>query len=78
MQYDHPERIRAIHQLAHEQMLQAKLRMEQTQNVNRPQYTQRHATKLPETMARCDEDGTPYKLSRTRGAVYYQVLMDLG
>ena len=26
-EYDHPERIRAIHQLAHEAMLQAKSRM---------------------------------------------------
>ena len=35
-EYDHPERIRAIHQLAHEQMLQAKVRMAETENANRP------------------------------------------
>ena len=37
-QLSYPERIRAIHQLAHEQMLQAKLRMEQTENLNRPPH----------------------------------------
>jgi hypothetical protein len=34
--YDHPERIRAIHQLAREQMLQAKARMEEAENRSRP------------------------------------------
>ncbi len=35
-EYDHPERIRAIHQLAHEQMVQAKLRMTVAENLTRP------------------------------------------
>ena len=35
-EYDHPERIRAIHQLAYEQMVQAKTRMAETENANRP------------------------------------------
>ena len=35
-EYDHPERIRAIHQLAHEQMVQAKLRMAEDANSTRP------------------------------------------
>jgi len=35
-EYDHPERIRAIHQMAYEAMLQAKARMEETENANRP------------------------------------------
>ena len=36
VEYDHPELIRAIHQLAHEQMVQAKLRMTVTENSTRP------------------------------------------
>ena len=35
-EFDHPERMRAIHQLAREQMLQAKLRMKEMANQNRP------------------------------------------
>ena len=40
-EYDHPERIRAIHQLAHEAMLQAKLRMNEIDNANRPSQVYR-------------------------------------
>lgn len=36
-EYDHPERMRAIHQLAREQMLQANVRMEAECNASRPQ-----------------------------------------
>ena len=35
-QFDHPERMRAIHQLAREQMMQAKIRMAEAENKNRP------------------------------------------
>ena len=35
-QLDHPERMRAIHQLAREQMIQAKTRMAEAENQNRP------------------------------------------
>ena len=35
-QLDHPERMRAIHQLAREQMIQAKTRMAEAENHNRP------------------------------------------
>jgi hypothetical protein len=35
-EYDHPERMWAIHQLAQEQMVQAKLRMADKLNENRP------------------------------------------
>ena len=38
-EFDHPERMRAIHQMAREQMLQAKLRMQDVANQNRPQRT---------------------------------------
>jgi hypothetical protein len=38
-EFDHPERMRAIHQMAREQMLQAKLRMQDVENRNRPQRT---------------------------------------
>ena len=37
--YDHPVRMRAMHQLAREQMMQAKLRMAATENANRPVHT---------------------------------------
>ena len=35
-QFDHPERMRAIHQLAREQMIRAKIRMAEAENKNRP------------------------------------------
>ena len=37
--YDHPERMRAIHQLAREQMVQAKIRMAERENATRPEAT---------------------------------------